>query len=148
MGGKNLSAACRAACLWWCMSSTSAQTSPGTVSLWWWSMISQASHRGLRSAGRGTSVTSPSTQPSLAVVWSPHTCVSHYCRVMWGTIPSSGINVLFFTPEEKETVSWCLEDSVPYVLFVTEGLLNCSLLLQTLESGYVLCDFTEGFKQL
>ncbi|XP_028269790.1 protein shortage in chiasmata 1 ortholog [Parambassis ranga] len=31
---------------------------------------------------------------------------------------------------------WCLEDNVPYVLFVTEGLLNCPLLLQTLESGF------------
>ncbi|XP_028313679.1 protein shortage in chiasmata 1 ortholog isoform X2 [Gouania willdenowi] len=31
---------------------------------------------------------------------------------------------------------WCLEDSIPYVVFVTEGLLNCPLLLQTLESSY------------
>ncbi|XP_040010710.1 protein shortage in chiasmata 1 ortholog isoform X2 [Xiphias gladius] len=37
---------------------------------------------------------------------------------------------------EKEKVSWCLEDKVPYVLLVTEGLLNCPLLLQTLESGF------------
>ncbi|XP_068994580.1 protein shortage in chiasmata 1 ortholog [Embiotoca jacksoni] len=37
---------------------------------------------------------------------------------------------------EKETASWCLEDNVSYVLFVTEGLLNCPLLLQTLESGF------------
>lgn len=57
---------------------------------------------------------------------------------MWSAIPFSRLNVLFFTPGEKETASWCLEDSVPYVLFVTEGLLNCSLLLQTLESGYVM----------
>ncbi|XP_030593133.1 protein shortage in chiasmata 1 ortholog isoform X4 [Archocentrus centrarchus] len=34
-----------------------------------------------------------------------------------------------------ENTLWCLEDNVPYVLFVTEGLLNCPLLLQTLESG-------------
>uniref|UniRef100_A0A4W6ECT2 Shortage in chiasmata 1 n=1 Tax=Lates calcarifer TaxID=8187 RepID=A0A4W6ECT2_LATCA len=38
--------------------------------------------------------------------------------------------------EEREEASWCLEDNVPYVLFVTEGLLNCPLLLQTLESGF------------
>ncbi|XP_032371378.1 protein shortage in chiasmata 1 ortholog isoform X1 [Etheostoma spectabile] len=37
---------------------------------------------------------------------------------------------------EKEKASWCLEDNVPYVLSVTEGLLNCPLLLQTLESGF------------
>uniref|UniRef100_A0A8P4GRS3 Protein shortage in chiasmata 1 ortholog n=1 Tax=Dicentrarchus labrax TaxID=13489 RepID=A0A8P4GRS3_DICLA len=36
---------------------------------------------------------------------------------------------------EKENASWDLEDNVPYVL-VTEGLLNCPLLLQTLESGF------------
>ncbi|XP_026200054.1 protein shortage in chiasmata 1 ortholog isoform X3 [Anabas testudineus] len=37
--------------------------------------------------------------------------------------------------DTEEKSSWCLEDNVPYVLFVTEGLLNCPLLLQTLESG-------------
>ncbi|XP_037632604.1 protein shortage in chiasmata 1 ortholog isoform X2 [Sebastes umbrosus] len=37
---------------------------------------------------------------------------------------------------EKQKAVWCLEDNVPYVLFVTEGLLNCPLLLQTLESGF------------
>ncbi|XP_030274242.1 protein shortage in chiasmata 1 ortholog isoform X4 [Sparus aurata] len=37
---------------------------------------------------------------------------------------------------EKEKASWRLEDNVPYVLLVTEGLLNCPLLLQTLESGF------------
>ena len=42
--------------------------------------------------------------------------------------------IFFFLLKEKEKVSWCLEDNVPYVLFVTEGLLNCPLLLQTLES--------------
>ncbi|XP_068189791.1 protein shortage in chiasmata 1 ortholog [Antennarius striatus] len=35
----------------------------------------------------------------------------------------------------KEMVSSCWEDRVPYVLIVTEGLLNYPLLLQTLESG-------------
>lgn len=43
------------------------------------------------------------------------------------------VNVFFSKEEEKAL--WCLEDNVPYVLFVTEGLLNCPLLLQTLESG-------------
>ncbi|XP_071402352.1 protein shortage in chiasmata 1 ortholog [Centroberyx affinis] len=37
---------------------------------------------------------------------------------------------------ESDTASWCLEDNVPYVLFVTEGLLNCPLLLQMLESTF------------
>ncbi|XP_055367768.1 protein shortage in chiasmata 1 ortholog isoform X2 [Betta splendens] len=37
-------------------------------------------------------------------------------------------------PEVKP--SWRLEDNVPYVLVVTDGLLNRPLLLQTLESGY------------
>ncbi|XP_070759887.1 protein shortage in chiasmata 1 ortholog [Enoplosus armatus] len=37
---------------------------------------------------------------------------------------------------EEEKASWFLEDNVPYVLFVTEGLLNCPLLLQILESGF------------
>ncbi|CAB1321682.1 unnamed protein product, partial [Coregonus sp. 'balchen'] len=32
--------------------------------------------------------------------------------------------------------SWSLEQSVPFVLFVTEGLLSCPLLLQILESTY------------
>lgn len=43
--------------------------------------------------------------------------------------------MLVFFPKETEKASWCLEDNVPYVLLVTEGLLNCPLLLQTLESG-------------
>ncbi|CAG5925155.1 unnamed protein product [Menidia menidia] len=37
---------------------------------------------------------------------------------------------------DSECAPWCLEDHVPYVLFVTEGLLNCPQLLQTLESGF------------
>lgn len=37
---------------------------------------------------------------------------------------------------DAENISWCLEDNVPYVLFVTEGLINCPLLLQTLESEF------------
>ncbi|AWP07461.1 Hypothetical protein SMAX5B_010343 [Scophthalmus maximus] len=37
---------------------------------------------------------------------------------------------------EEEKASWCLEDNVPYVLFVTDKLLNRPLLLQTLESEF------------
>ncbi|XP_029999100.1 protein shortage in chiasmata 1 ortholog [Sphaeramia orbicularis] len=37
---------------------------------------------------------------------------------------------------EMEKTSWSLKDNVPYVLFVTEGLFNCPLLLQTLESMF------------
>ncbi|XP_051807077.1 protein shortage in chiasmata 1 ortholog [Acanthochromis polyacanthus] len=37
---------------------------------------------------------------------------------------------------DNEKAPWCLEDSVPYVLFVTEGLMNCPMLLQALESGF------------
>ncbi|KAM9744598.1 uncharacterized protein shoc1 [Menidia menidia] len=40
------------------------------------------------------------------------------------------------TISDSECAPWCLEDHVPYVLFVTEGLLNCPQLLQTLESGF------------
>ncbi|XP_068603645.1 protein shortage in chiasmata 1 ortholog, partial [Brachionichthys hirsutus] len=36
----------------------------------------------------------------------------------------------------KEKGCRCLEETVPYVLIVTEGLLNSPLLLQTLESGF------------
>lgn len=46
---------------------------------------------------------------------------------------------VFFSEEEEEG-AWCLEEHVPYVLFVTEGLLNSPLLLQTLESGCVSND--------
>ncbi|KAF7663478.1 hypothetical protein LDENG_00210560 [Lucifuga dentata] len=38
--------------------------------------------------------------------------------------------------KEVEKALWCLEDDVSYVLFVTDGLLNCQLLLQTLESVF------------
>lgn len=37
-----------------------------------------------------------------------------------------------------EEDGWRLEDKVPYVLFVTEGLLHSSLLLQTLETEYII----------
>uniref|UniRef100_UPI0037E8A9FC protein shortage in chiasmata 1 ortholog n=1 Tax=Semicossyphus pulcher TaxID=241346 RepID=UPI0037E8A9FC len=59
----------------------------------------------------------------------------------WSTIcRERSVNHLCFNTvvshTETEETSWCLEDNVPYVLFVTEGLLNCPLLLQTLESGF------------
>ncbi|XP_040898476.1 protein shortage in chiasmata 1 ortholog [Toxotes jaculatrix] len=59
----------------------------------------------------------------------------------WATVcRERSISRLTFTTSisdtEKEEASWFLEDNVPYVLFVTEGLLNCPLLLQTLESGF------------
>ncbi|XP_056134719.1 protein shortage in chiasmata 1 ortholog [Lampris incognitus] len=38
--------------------------------------------------------------------------------------------------EENDTAYWSLEDNIPYVLFVTQGLLNLPLLLQILESTY------------
>ncbi|XP_029915556.1 protein shortage in chiasmata 1 ortholog [Myripristis murdjan] len=37
---------------------------------------------------------------------------------------------------ETQTACWCLEDNIPYVLIVTEGLLSCPLLLQILESTF------------
>ncbi|KAI9513783.1 hypothetical protein NQZ68_039447 [Dissostichus eleginoides] len=48
-------------------------------------------------------------------------------------------NTIISDSEEDSKGWWCLEDNVPNVLFVTEGLLNCPLLLQTLESG---CNIT------
>uniref|UniRef100_A0A3B4VMN0 Shortage in chiasmata 1 n=1 Tax=Seriola dumerili TaxID=41447 RepID=A0A3B4VMN0_SERDU len=59
----------------------------------------------------------------------------------WSTVcRERGIGHLTFNTSishtEEEKASWCLEDDVPHVLFVTEGLLNCPLLLQTLESGF------------
>ncbi|XP_056233081.1 protein shortage in chiasmata 1 ortholog isoform X2 [Seriola aureovittata] len=59
----------------------------------------------------------------------------------WSTVCGErGIGHLTFNTSisdtEEEKASWCLEDNVPHVLFVTEGLLNCPLLLQTLESGF------------
>lgn len=43
-----------------------------------------------------------------------------------------------FSLKEMEEDGWRLEDKVPYVLFVTEGLLHSSLLLQTLETEYII----------
>ncbi|XP_065818117.1 protein shortage in chiasmata 1 ortholog [Labrus bergylta] len=59
----------------------------------------------------------------------------------WSTVcRERGVNHLTFNTiishTESEEASWCLVDKVPYMLFVTEGLLNCPLLLQTLESGF------------
>nr|XP_033475528.1 protein shortage in chiasmata 1 ortholog [Epinephelus lanceolatus] len=66
---------------------------------------------------------------------------NHPGQSPWATIClERSINHLTFntiiTHTEEEKALWCLEDNVPYVLFVTEGLLNCPLLLQTLESGF------------
>ncbi|KAM8866227.1 protein shortage in chiasmata 1 ortholog [Synchiropus picturatus] len=41
-------------------------------------------------------------------------------------------------PDDVETSFWCLEEEVPYVLIVTDGLVNCPLLLQSLESRFNL----------
>ncbi|KAM4577078.1 protein shortage in chiasmata 1 ortholog [Odontesthes bonariensis] len=59
----------------------------------------------------------------------------------WSTVCSErSISHLAFNTSVSDTdtekASWCLENNVPYVLFVTEGLLNCPQLLQTLESGF------------
>ncbi|XP_014852459.1 PREDICTED: uncharacterized protein C9orf84-like isoform X1 [Poecilia mexicana] len=40
------------------------------------------------------------------------------------------------TDSDAEKICWRLEDNVPFVLLVTEGLLNYPLLLQTLESSF------------
>lgn len=70
-------AACRAACAWWRVSSTWAQTSPGAASLWWWSWTGRASLPGPQSARRGASLTSGSGPPSQEVVgahWRHSVC--------------------------------------------------------------------------
>nr|XP_054586191.1 protein shortage in chiasmata 1 ortholog isoform X2 [Nothobranchius furzeri] len=58
----------------------------------------------------------------------------------WSAVCSEkSISHLTFTtsiPEDVENTSWCLEDNLPFVLIVTEGLLNHPLLLQTLESDF------------
>ncbi|KAK2901796.1 hypothetical protein Q8A73_011542 [Channa argus] len=57
----------------------------------------------------------------------------------WSTIcREKSIGHLTFNTvlHDTEKTSWCLEDSVPYVLIVTEGLLNNQPLLQMLESGF------------
>ncbi|XP_068577022.1 protein shortage in chiasmata 1 ortholog [Cebidichthys violaceus] len=56
----------------------------------------------------------------------------------WATVcRERSIRHLAFNTLVSDTEAvWFLENDVPYVLFVTEGLLNCPLLLQTLESGF------------
>ncbi|KAI3372610.1 hypothetical protein L3Q82_023088, partial [Scortum barcoo] len=76
--------------------------------------------------------------------WNCFSLVVEYDRPgpsPWATVcKERHINHLTFSTvisdTEDKKVLWCLEDSVPYVLFVTEGLLNRPLLLQTLESGF------------
>lgn len=53
----------------------------------------------------------------------------------WDRVP---LWTCVLSPEGTGEVPWCLEDSVPYVVFVTEELLNFPLLLQTLESRWAL----------
>ncbi|XP_024131425.1 protein shortage in chiasmata 1 ortholog [Oryzias melastigma] len=77
----------------------------------------------------------------------PWTCFSvvvefdHPGQSPWSAVCSqNSIQHLTFdavvTDSGPEEVSWCLEENVPYVLFVTEELLNCPSLLQTLESSF------------
>ncbi|XP_006803946.2 protein shortage in chiasmata 1 ortholog [Neolamprologus brichardi] len=75
----------------------------------------------------------------------PWTCFSlvveydHPGQSPWSAIcRERSINHLTFntTVSDAENILWCLEDNVPYVLFVTEGLINYPLLLQTLESEF------------
>ncbi|XP_047236177.1 protein shortage in chiasmata 1 ortholog isoform X3 [Girardinichthys multiradiatus] len=59
----------------------------------------------------------------------------------WSTICSErNICHLSFITSLSDTdldkISWRLEEKIPFVLLVTEGLLNSPLLLQTLESGF------------
>uniref|UniRef100_A0A3Q2Q856 Shortage in chiasmata 1 n=1 Tax=Fundulus heteroclitus TaxID=8078 RepID=A0A3Q2Q856_FUNHE len=59
----------------------------------------------------------------------------------WSTVCSErSVGHFSFTTSlsdaDSEKVSWRLEENVPFVLLVTEGLLNSPLLLQTLESGF------------
>ncbi|XP_054467380.1 protein shortage in chiasmata 1 ortholog [Anoplopoma fimbria] len=73
--------------------------------------------------------------------WSSFSLVVEYDHAgqsPWATVcrERSISHLTFNTSIDEQKASWCLEDNVPYVLFVTEGLLNCALLLQTLESGF------------
>lgn len=60
----------------------------------------------------------------------PNSTYSYYCWYF-------RLNAFKYACFPKENILWCLEDNVPYVLFVTEGLINYPLLLQTLESEWV-----------
>ncbi|KAM9858575.1 protein shortage in chiasmata 1 ortholog [Aulostomus maculatus] len=74
--------------------------------------------------------------------WNMFSLVMEYNRPRhspWATVCRER-NVSYMTFDtvlpDKEKASWCLEDNVPYVLLVTEGLLNYPLLLQMLESEF------------
>ncbi|XP_044051343.1 protein shortage in chiasmata 1 ortholog [Siniperca chuatsi] len=102
----------------------------------------------------GAGVVSSMRDSVCVVVYEQHVGAdfpwSHFCLVVeydhpgqspWATVcRDRSISHLTFNTiicdTEKEKASWFLEDNVPYVLFVTEGLVNCPLLLQTLESGF------------
>ncbi|XP_037535958.1 protein shortage in chiasmata 1 ortholog [Nematolebias whitei] len=58
----------------------------------------------------------------------------------WSSVCSErSLNHLSFTTsiaDDAEKSLWCLEDNVPFTVLVTEGLLNCPMLLLTLESSF------------
>ncbi|XP_041854382.1 protein shortage in chiasmata 1 ortholog isoform X2 [Melanotaenia boesemani] len=102
----------------------------------------------------GASVVSSLYDSDCVVVYEQHigpdfpwTCFSlvvefdHPGQSPWSTVCSERtISYLTFntiiSDTDIEKASWSLEDNVPHVLFVTEGLLNCPLLLQRLESSF------------
>ncbi|KAM9811033.1 protein shortage in chiasmata 1 ortholog [Neosynchiropus ocellatus] len=47
----------------------------------------------------------------------------------------SHLRLSTWLPDNVETSFWCLEEEVPYVLIVTDSLVNCPPLLQSMESG-------------
>nr|XP_057927401.1 protein shortage in chiasmata 1 ortholog isoform X2 [Doryrhamphus excisus] len=54
----------------------------------------------------------------------------------WATVcKERKVQHLTFDTVLPESAAWCLEDKVAYVLLVTETLINCPMLLQTLESA-------------
>ncbi|XP_061586256.1 protein shortage in chiasmata 1 ortholog [Cololabis saira] len=101
----------------------------------------------------GASVVSSVSEADCVVVYEQHigpdfpwSCFSvvvefdHPGQSPWSTVCSErSISHLTFnttvTPDTDQTL-WCLEDNVPFILFVTDGLLNRPLLLQTLESSF------------
>ncbi|KAM9360190.1 protein shortage in chiasmata 1 ortholog [Symphorus nematophorus] len=108
---------------------------------------------GIKKKLNGASVVSSIRESVCVVVYEQHVgpdfpwrCFSlvveydHPGHSPWATVcRERGISYLTFNTiisNTEEKTLWCLEDNVPYVLFVTEGLLNCPLLLQTLESGF------------
>ncbi|KAM6930973.1 LOW QUALITY PROTEIN: protein shortage in chiasmata 1 ortholog [Xenentodon cancila] len=102
----------------------------------------------------GASVVSSMCNADCLVVYEQHigpdfpwSCFSvvvefdHPGQAPWSTICSERsishftFNTIISDADTEQTL-WCLEDSVPFIVFVTEGLLNRPLLLQTLESSF------------